>query len=73
DFTQNGVGKTLVAPFSIRPAAGAPVSVPIEWSELDDPTLRADRWTIRTIGGRIAEAGDPLADLIGIQQPLPEP
>jgi bifunctional non-homologous end joining protein LigD len=72
DYTQNAINKTLVAPFSTRPVEGAPVSVPIAWDELDDPDLRPDRWTIRTIGGRLAEAGDPLAPLIGLQQRLPE-
>jgi bifunctional non-homologous end joining protein LigD len=71
DFTQNAVNKTLVAPFSARPAPGAPVSVPVTWDELDDPDLRPDRWTIRTVGDRLATAGDPLADLIGLQQHLP--
>ena len=72
DYTQNAINKTLVAPFSVRPAAGAPVSVPIGWDELDDPDLRPDRWTIRTIGERLADAGDPLAPLIGKQQKLPD-
>ncbi len=71
DYTQNAINKTLVAPFSPRPAPGAPVSVPIRWDELEDPELRADRWTIRNIGDRLAEAGDPLAPLIGRQQRLP--
>jgi bifunctional non-homologous end joining protein LigD len=71
DYTQNAINKTLVAPFSTRPVEGAPVSVPIAWDELDDPDLRPDRWTIRTIGERLAEAGDPLAPLIGLQQRLP--
>ena len=39
DYTQNAINKTLVAPFSPRPAHGAPVSVPITWDELDDPDL----------------------------------
>jgi len=71
DYTQNAVNKTLVAPFSARPAAGAPISVPIRWDELDDPELRPDRWTIETAAERVAEAGDPLAPLIGLQQRLP--
>ena len=29
DYTQNAINKTLVAPFSVRAAPGAPVSVPI--------------------------------------------
>ena len=72
DYTQNAINKTLVAPFSVRPAPGAPVSVPITWDELDDPDLRPDRWTIDTIGERLHDAGDPLAPLIGRQQRLPE-
>jgi bifunctional non-homologous end joining protein LigD len=72
DYTQNSINKTLVCPFSARPAKGGPVSVPITWDELDDPELRPDRWTIRTVGERLARAGDPLAPLVGLQQRLPE-
>ena len=43
DYTQNAINKTLVAPYSPRAAAGAPVSAPIEWDELDDPALTPDR------------------------------
>ena len=49
DFTQNAVNKTLVAPYSMRPSSGAPVSAPIRWEELDDPAIRSERWTIQTI------------------------
>jgi bifunctional non-homologous end joining protein LigD len=72
DYTQNAINKTLVAPFSPRPAPGAPVSMPIEWPELDDPDLRPDRWTVRTALERVRAHGDPLAPLIGVQQRLPE-
>jgi bifunctional non-homologous end joining protein LigD len=72
DFTQNARNKTLVAPYSVRPAPGAPVSVPIEWDELDDPELRPDRWTIRTVGERLAMVGDPFAALLDHAQPLPD-
>jgi bifunctional non-homologous end joining protein LigD len=71
DFTQNVRNKTLVAPWSARPAAGAPVSVTLEWDELDDPDLRPDRWTIADALDRLATAGDPLRPLIGLQQHLP--
>ncbi|HUQ64219.1 MAG TPA: DNA polymerase ligase N-terminal domain-containing protein [Acidimicrobiales bacterium] len=71
DYTQNAINKTLVAPFSARPAPGAPVSVPIEWDELDDPDLRPDRWTTARVLDRVSERGDPLAPLIGRQQQLP--
>ena len=72
DFTQNAINKTLVAPFSVRPAPGAPVSVPIRWDELDDPELRSDRWTIDDIADRLEQTGDPLAPLVGKQQRLPD-
>ncbi len=71
DYTQNAINKTLVAPFSARPAAGAPVSVPIAWEELDDPDLRPDRWTIRTVLDRLDDVGDPLRPLVGRAQALP--
>lgn len=72
DYTQNAVNKTLVAPFSARPAPGAPVSVPITWDELDDPSIRPDAWTIHTVLDRVADAGDPLRPLVGLQQHLPD-
>jgi len=34
DFLQNGHGKLLVAPFSVRPLPGAPVSMPLLWTEV---------------------------------------
>ncbi|MEY2470472.1 MAG: bifunctional non-ous end joining protein LigD [Actinomycetota bacterium] len=71
DYTQNAINKTLVAPFSARPKPGAPVSVPVTWDELDDGRLRPDKWTIANVGKRLAEHGDPLRELIGLQQELP--
>ena len=71
DYTQNAGIKTLVAPYAVRPRPGAPVSVPITWDELDDPDLRPDRWTIRTVLARIAGIGDPWAALPADRQVLP--
>ena len=71
DFTQNWRNRTLVGPYSPRPAAGLPVSAPITWDELDDPDLRPDRWTVRTILPRIAERGDLFAPALGPGQELP--
>jgi bifunctional non-homologous end joining protein LigD len=71
DYTQNAINKTLVAPYSARPSAGAPVSVPITWDELDDEDLRPDRWTIRTVRARLEETGDLFGDLRRHAQRLP--
>jgi bifunctional non-homologous end joining protein LigD len=71
DYTQNAINKTLVAPFSARPAPGAPVSVPIAWEELEDPDLAPARWTVHDAIERVRSAGDPLALLVGLRQRLP--
>ncbi|HEX3920756.1 MAG TPA: DNA polymerase ligase N-terminal domain-containing protein [Streptosporangiaceae bacterium] len=71
DYTQNVINKTLVAPYSPRPAPGAPVSVPIDWDELDDPDLRPDGITIRMVADRLARRGDPFRSVLGPGQDLP--
>jgi bifunctional non-homologous end joining protein LigD len=71
DYTQNVRNKTLVAPYSPRPAAGAPVSAPIDWDELDDPALRPDAITIRDVWDRLAERGDPFRTVLVPGQTLP--
>jgi bifunctional non-homologous end joining protein LigD len=71
DYTQNVLNKTLVAPYSPRPAAGAPVSAPIDWHELDDASLRPDGITIATVAARLAERGDPFRVVLGSGQVLP--
>lgn len=71
DFTQNAPNKTLVAPYAVRPAPGAPVSAPISWDELDDPSLRPNGWTIRTVFERLAQVGDLFEPALTIEQDLP--
>jgi len=57
DCLQNGYGKTIVSPYSLRAADGAPVSAPLEWSEV---TRKLDpaRFNLRTMPNRIAKKGD---------------
>ena len=71
DFTQNAINRTLVGPYSARPAHGAPVSAPITWAELDDRSLAPDRWTIRTLPQRLAAVGDLFAPALTLSQELP--
>jgi bifunctional non-homologous end joining protein LigD len=72
DYTQNAINKTLVAPYSPRPQPGAPVSAPISWDELDDPSLRPDGFTIRNIPDRLARRGDLFGTVLTAGQSLPK-
>jgi bifunctional non-homologous end joining protein LigD len=60
DCLQNGYGKTLVAPYSLRARDGAPVSAPLHWAEV---TRRLDpaRYTLRTMPRRLDRVGDLFA------------
>jgi bifunctional non-homologous end joining protein LigD len=72
DFTQNAVNKTLVAPYAVRPVANAGVSTPLIWDELDDPSLRPDKWDIKSVLPRIKKVGDLFAPALTLEQELPE-
>jgi bifunctional non-homologous end joining protein LigD len=65
DFLQNGHGRLLVAPFSVRPLPGAPVSMPLRWSEVN-ARLDPRRYTIDNAVARMRRLGaDPLAPVLG--------
>ena len=57
DCMQNGYGKTIVAPYSPRGIDGAPVSAPLQWSEITPGSTQA-RFSIRTMPKRLEKLGD---------------
>jgi bifunctional non-homologous end joining protein LigD len=63
DTARNTYGQTVVAPYAVRALPGAPVATPLAWEELDEPSLGARGWTLRTIPERLAERGDPWAGI----------
>jgi bifunctional non-homologous end joining protein LigD len=70
DFLQNGHGKLLVGPFSVRPLPGAPVSTPLRWSEVKRG-LDIRRFTIRNVPARLRRMkGDPLSAVLTMQPDL---
>lgn len=65
DTLQNGHGKLLVAPFAVRPLPGAPVSMPLRWSEVN-ARLDPKRFTLRNAVARMKRLGDdPLRGVLG--------
>jgi bifunctional non-homologous end joining protein LigD len=63
DYLQNGHGRLLVSPFCLRPLPGAPVSMPLEWSQIGK-RLKLERFNIRTARRWLREHGDPLAGVL---------
>jgi bifunctional non-homologous end joining protein LigD len=63
DVMRNGYAQTSVAPYAVRARPGAPVATPLHWDELSDRRTRADRWTIKTIVGRLRSEGDPWKEI----------
>lgn len=70
DYGQNGEGKTIVSPYTIRARDSAVVSTPITWDELDEK-LDPTRFTIRTVLGRVKQHGDLFAAALKGAQRLP--
>jgi bifunctional non-homologous end joining protein LigD len=72
DYLRNSREATAVAPYSTRARPGAPVSVPIDWSELG--TLKsASQYTVRNVMQRLGRLKkDPWAGIGRIKQRLPK-
>jgi len=70
DCMQNGYGKTIVAPYSLRGVDGAPVSTPLRWSEVD-ASLDPRKFNLRTMPDRLKKVGDLFAPALtaGIRLP----
>ena len=71
DVNRNGRAQTAVPAYAVRPRPGAPVATPLRWEELEDPGLRPDGWTIRSVRERLASGGDPWEGIAGSAGALP--
>ncbi|MEX2027757.1 MAG: non-homologous end-joining DNA ligase, partial [Pirellulaceae bacterium] len=70
DYLRNGRGATAIAPYSTRARPGAPLSVPIDWSELS-PHLRSDQFTVTNLVARLDKlADDPWEGIAAVRQSL---
>ena len=70
DALQNGRGKTIAAPYCVRPRDGAPVSMPLRWSEVN-ARLDPARFTVRSAQARLRRLGeDPLRPVLTLRPDL---
>lgn len=68
DFNQNAPHKTIFGAWSVRARAGAQVSTPFGWDELD--AVEPDGLTMATVPARVAASGDPWASMAASPQRL---
>jgi bifunctional non-homologous end joining protein LigD len=72
DYLRNSREATAIAPYSTRARPGAPVSVPVDWSELGS-LKGADQYTVTNLLQRLSRMReDPWAAIGRIKQPLPK-
>ena len=64
DYLQNRKGQTIAAPYSVRPHAGATVSTPLEWSEVQ-LKMRPRDFTIKNALKRFERKGDLWKPVLG--------
>ena len=72
DHMQNARGKSVVAPYSVRPRPGAPVSAPLDWDEVKGQKIRPQEFTIKNIAARLARRGDLFKPVLNGRQTLDE-
>ncbi len=72
DYSQNGLGKSIAAPYSARATPGATVSTPLTWREVAARRVRPADFTLLTAPQRVRRMGDLLAPLLE-GQALPTP
>ncbi len=70
DHMQNARGKSVVAPYSVRPKPGAMVSAPLKWSEVKSKKIRLQDFTIKTMLKRISRVGDLFKPVLTDKQTL---
>lgn len=70
DAVQNGRGKTLPSPYSVRATPGANVSAPVTWEELQKGLSPTD-FHMRNIEERVKNKGDIFDPVYALRQELP--
>jgi DNA primase len=61
DYNQNARDRTVASAYSVRPVPDAKVSTPLRWDEV--PDVEPGDLRLDTVPARVAEQGDPSADI----------
>jgi DNA primase len=61
DYNQNARDRTVASAYSVRPVPDARVSCPLGWDEV--PAAEPSELRLDTVPGRLAERGDPSAEI----------
>jgi bifunctional non-homologous end joining protein LigD len=69
DTNQNGEGKTIASAYSVRPKAGAPVSTPVRWDEVNE-SLDPFAFTMDAVLDRVGRVGDLFEGVLTTKQSL---
>jgi bifunctional non-homologous end joining protein LigD len=69
DANQNGEGKTIASAYSVRPKAGAPVSTPLRWDEVNEK-LNPAIYTMDVVRDRVRRFGDLYEGVLTTRQSL---
>jgi bifunctional non-homologous end joining protein LigD len=70
DHMQNARGKSVAAPYSVRPRAGATVSAPLQWSEVERKEITPRDFTFKNMGERLSQKGDLFKPVLTRKQSL---
>ncbi len=68
DYNQNARDRTVASAYSVRPVPGARVSCGLQWDEV--PDCEMDDFRLDTVPARLAEVGDPLAEIDDVTHDL---
>jgi bifunctional non-homologous end joining protein LigD len=71
DVNRNAYAQTAVAPYAVRARAGAPIAVPVTWSDVENDELRPDGVGIRNISEWLRGRDDPWKSMERSSKSLP--
>ena len=64
DTARNGYSATFAATYAVRAVAGAPVSAPCRWEEIEHGDVMPRSFTLRNMAARISSHGDLWSEML---------